>query len=230
MPSATQGGFKKLMGVAAEQVLYTALAFACAGRDVERFVFIDESGDLGLSPRSSRHLVLAAVVTSNPNALRKIVRRARQRFLSKKLASVPELKWRMSSPRLRQKVLSMIRAADCDAMLLVYRKSKQADEIKPAWLYAALCTSLAKELSSGERLLVTVDKSLKKSDVMVFDRLLKASFKKPAALRVRHVASHDEPCLQIADFVAGAVFDKYEHGTTAYYELIKPRIKVEKEW
>ena len=36
-------------------------------------------------------------------------------------------------------------------------------------------------------------------------------------------------CLQATDFIAGAIFQKYEFGDDKFYDIIKDRIKVSKQ-
>lgn len=43
-------------------------------------VFVDESGDLGFSPSSSRHIVAVALAVPDSVAVRRLVRRAHGRF------------------------------------------------------------------------------------------------------------------------------------------------------
>ncbi len=61
-----------------------------------RYGFLDEAGDVGVGPRSSRVMVVAVVLTSSPQSLRRAVKfRTR---LRKKKRQIPELKASQSPP------------------------------------------------------------------------------------------------------------------------------------
>jgi hypothetical protein len=47
---------------------------------------------------------------------------------------------------------------------------------------------------------------------------------------VCHLNSQDEPCIQVADYLAGAVFSKFEHDNNIYYDLIKDKIHFKNSW
>ncbi len=49
-------------------------------------------------------------------------------------------------------------------------------------------------------------------------------------MRVRHVNSKYEPCLQAADFVSGAEFQRYENGNNAYHKIIEEMIREFRSW
>lgn len=72
-------------------------------------VFVDESGDVGFSARSSKHLTLVAVATEAPLALERIPKKIRRTLLMKRQCQVPELKFHASSPRVRRAFLEMVR-------------------------------------------------------------------------------------------------------------------------
>ena len=59
------------------------------------FIFIDESGDLGLG---SKYLVLACLIVSDDKPLRRIIKNARRYKFRKELAKACEIKANKSSP------------------------------------------------------------------------------------------------------------------------------------
>jgi len=50
-----------------------------------------------------------------------------------------------------------------------------------------------------------------------------------ARLEIRHVDSTTNVNIQVADFLTGAVYQKYARGNERYYTLIADRIEVERE-
>ena len=69
-----------------------------------KYGFLDEAGDVGVGPRSSRVLVVAVVLTASPQSLRREVKRFRTR-LRKKKQQLPELKASRSAPAWNRKRL-----------------------------------------------------------------------------------------------------------------------------
>jgi hypothetical protein len=48
--------------------------------------------------------------------------------------------------------------------------------------------------------------------------------------KIYHDHSHDEPCIQIADYVAGSIRQLYECNDSRYYEMIEKQILYSDEW
>lgn len=65
-----------------------------------QYIFIDESGDLGKD--GSRYFVISAISTHNAFSLSRIIKKARQKLLRKKLREVSEIKAYNSSDRMRK--------------------------------------------------------------------------------------------------------------------------------
>ncbi len=49
----------------------------------------------------------------------------------------------------------------------------------------------------------------------------------PPKIEIVREDSQQHPGLQVADFVAGAVFQYYERGKREFYEIIKPKLRLE---
>jgi len=45
-------------------------------------------------------------------------------------------------------------------------------------------------------------------------------------LEIFHESSEQHPGIQIADFIAGAVFQKYERQIDDYYSIVRPKIRL----
>lgn len=75
-------------------------------------MYLDESGDLGYSARSARHMVAVALLTSDPVALRRLVRKASRRFGPRENHHLGELKFSTASHGLRMYLLEGIGRTD----------------------------------------------------------------------------------------------------------------------
>ena len=74
-------------------------------------VYLDESGGLGLSPRSPQHLVAAGLSTSDPVSLRRLVRKANRRFGPRE-NRLGEVKFSTASHGLRVHMVEGIASSD----------------------------------------------------------------------------------------------------------------------
>ena len=71
-------------------------------------VFVDESGDLGISSRSTRSITICAVATGSCRRLEGIPGRVRRRLHVKKQKEKSELKFSNSSSRIRERALDSL--------------------------------------------------------------------------------------------------------------------------
>ena len=198
-------------------------------------VFIDESGDLGFSTRSSKHLVIAALATAEPHRLARIVRRAHKRF---SLADGPgsEFKFNRSGERLRRFFLESISRTDSWIVWGAATKSgasqRSMAEKDALWQYTAARTiaELSKRTLVKRIHLVADRRSLTKvARRRVTERLQweirrhhAGSF--PPCVTVSHVDSACSAGLQVADCVAGAVFLSLERGNHSYLREIEEKV------
>ena len=84
-----------------------------------------------------------------------------------------------------------------------------------------------------------VDKSMHKEAREEFNRYLQNKvewkfqvehYMRIPICEVKHENSQDEICLQAADYVAGAIFRKFEHNDSTYYDKLKHRIRFRNSW
>ena len=210
------------------------------------FVFVDESGDFGFGKSSSRFVTVAAVVTCNPRQLERIPLRIRKRRLKKSILRIAELKFHDSSTTIRKDFLRRVIAVD-DARIA----SITAEKKRVAGRYIGsgdmLYYDLVGELVMG---LILHDRSFDSIDIAFDDRpcgsLLGRRFTTYLGVKI------DQGCrdmaiiapnvrlsifdsmncrgLQVADFVAGAIRRRYEHGDSTYYDMIATKIAIEKKF
>lgn len=203
-------------------------------------IYLDESGDLGFGPRSSRNFVLAAIIARDPETVRKCIKRVRQQKLPKKYKTIPELKFHNSSQTIRTRVLDCVARTDTDVAYVVLRKHQVYErlESKPSILYNYLCGSLISKIITTYKLedlvKVFVEKSLYGFERDKFDNYLtwktclgnhseELNIDPP---EIVHVDSRQDRCIQVADFVAGAISHMYSMDDPSYYNTIEPRISI----
>lgn len=199
-------------------------------------VYLDESGDLGFSPSSSRHLVVAGVATAESFRFRRLVRETRRRFGSE-AKRWSELKFNRSSNNLRVHLLKGI--ADTDSLIVWTGIAKQGSQDKfrsrkeelVRSMFAEVTSEVSRRLRSRRMDLVVDRRTNKAREKKEFDSVLKAAvFAKhagyfPPMVRARHVDSFNSYGLQLADHIAGAVFRMLEFNDDSFIRLITPRIE-----
>lgn len=196
-------------------------------------VYLDESGDLGLSPTSSKHLVVAALATAEPRVLARIVRRSRRRY---GLEGVGELKFNKDGDTLRRFVLESLGRTDSSVAWGAVVKSNAPPPLKgdKNGLYQYLVRRTVSDLSKGihaKRLCVLIDRRSTEPTVrralegrIGSDVVMNHAGYLPPIVMVGHMDSVNSEGLQIADYVAGTVFQRLERGDGSYLGSIADRI------
>ncbi|MEM3365811.1 MAG: DUF3800 domain-containing protein, partial [Candidatus Methanomethyliaceae archaeon] len=206
------------------------------------YVFIDEAGDLGFTPRSSKFFVIAYVILDNPERAKVSMQRLK-RSLRKKDRKLNEFKHSNDSYEIRKAVFEVILKIPLRVGAVAIDKGYVKEDLrdKKAILYNFLvadkiATSL---LSSGaSRAVLILDRSMSKEARDHFNEYFfrKLSWKGLEAnklckiMDIKHVPSYEDPNLQIADYMAGALFRKFERGLDDEYTLIKGLIKYTAGW
>jgi patatin-like phospholipase/acyl hydrolase len=196
------------------------------------YIYLDESGDLGFNTNSSKHIVIALLITKAPLHIERCIKKIRQRKLKKKLKELPEIKFNKSNDFIREKTLVCIAKEPVEIAYIVLDK----DRVNPArynhkqeiynFIVGYLMYCLPYGNATQSKLIV---------DKRISNKIIRADFdeyiKQNTAFKVdiTHENSMYNQCLQATDFIAGAIFRKYESGDSRYYDLIGNRIKVSQQ-
>jgi len=199
------------------------------------YIFLDESGDLGFSERSSRWFVLTIALTNNHRKVEKCVKKV-HRGLKSKFKKVKELHAYHSSEITRKRILKQLsEIEDLQVHCIVLNKNKVYVDLRNQknYLYNYTANTLLDRLynknnfKKDEKVLIYIDqretnKFLKKN----FENYLTDGLSKKGSsgFKIKIKPSHTEKCLQAVDFISWAIYRKYEHGDYEYYEIIKNKI------
>lgn len=207
-------------------------------------VFVDEAGDLGFRAGATKTFVVAYLIPQSSDRTRVNIQRARRKIRKSHGPVASEFKFSRDSDRTKKFVLEALSRCVFDLGYVVIDKSFVKAELRrPDLLYNYLVVNYiitnmvnAYDLKS---IRFTIDKSLSKEARQQFDRYLgnKVSWRQVVenegdmpAVQIDHKNSYDDPCLQAADYCAGAAFRYFEHGDAAYYSLLKSRMKFSNAW
>ncbi len=200
-----------------------------------KFVFIDESGDLGLE-NGSKFLVLAALFVDDCAPLDRIMKNARRNKLREVLKGADEVKANKSSDYVVEYFLGKLNSVpNCSVVFTVLEKSRVKSEFlknDAHKLYNYVAGKLARSISEDSReLFVRIDKS--KGKLLLredFDAYFRSRLKEKVDVKIEHSYSHNFSGLQFADLLAWACFQKFEHGNPKFIGLIKIEKDVNYVW
>jgi len=87
-------------------------------------IYLDESGDLGFDPSSSKYIVIALLITKTPVHIGRCIKKIRQRKLKKKLKELPEIKFNKSDDHIRELTLTCIAKEPVEIAYIVLDKTQ----------------------------------------------------------------------------------------------------------
>lgn len=130
------------------------------------YIFIDESGDLGFTERSTKYYVIASVETRNLLNLTRIIKRVRK-TLRKKRKNIPELKFARSDDVIRKRLLKKAVEEDLTFSAIVLQKYVVLKDEKDE-LHKCLADFIAELLNEYDKdeLVVVIDKFMKKGEYL----------------------------------------------------------------
>ena len=198
------------------------------------YIYQDESGDLGFDfnkAGTSNHFSIAFIITNQPRPISSLV--------GKVFATLPRAIKRKSSGVLHayyEKAVTITRLlrglASKDVKIASIRLDKRKVLItgNPHELYANIVVTLVNRLFKDGIISGSEDIALLASR-MNTSKSLNASFSERVAGRmqglnfsVNIVKPNDDKCLQAADFVSWALWQKYEKGDDSFASLLADKI------
>jgi len=199
------------------------------------FLFLDESGDLGLGPKSTPIFVLGILHLRSETALKRAIKRARKKSLGRG-APANELKWSNSNDRVREAVIDEI-CRESEHVVGVSATVVEKGWINPTHAARALNVRYnyaAKYAMEQGRLF---DSTIRKNVRLTIDarnrsatetlteyvRLLSANDEICCAVDVRPGDSQRIPQLQVADFAVGAIYHAYCYNDWRFLECFRAR-------
>lgn len=203
-----------------------------------KYIFLDESGELGFKEKSSKYFVITLLSCDEGEiyTLRRIIRKVREKIIKKKLKRYPELKGNNSSDKIRIEVLQRFVKTNSEVFVVILDKSKVYEYLKDKKdkLYNYISNLILNECSfDNPSVCLIVDKSKSKRSLREdFDSYIRNKLNKKSQLcnlKIKHENSQNEACLQVLDFVSWAIFRNYEFQDSWFMNIIKDKIVIKKE-
>jgi hypothetical protein len=203
-----------------------------------KYIFLDESGELGFKPTSTKYFVITLLACDEGEVyfLRRIMKKVRQKIIKKKRKKYPELKGNNSTDKVRMDVLKRFIETNSEIFFIVLEKSKVYEYLrrKKNKLYNYLSNLILNECSLDENnVSLVVDKSKANRSLREdFDNYVRKNITQDnngCNIKIKHENSQKEGCLQVLDFISWAIFRNYEFSDYRFMEIIKDKIVIKKE-
>ncbi len=215
------------------------------------YLFVDETGDLGFSKKSTRYFVVGCVYTTPAARLRKEMQKIREKLRRKGYAE-DEIKFRLRKKAQRiedvakhvlKEVVENDKLRDVKFGGIALNKSTVKEDLrrKPHFLRNyilahhviwGLYSDADVKIREGDKLVITYDRSMGPKSIWEFNEYLRSKLnraenllhKPPVHPEVKHVDSKADLGVQLADLVSGAIWQSYEKGNWEYYEIIRDKV------
>jgi undecaprenyl pyrophosphate synthase len=206
------------------------------------FIYIDESGDLGFDyskNKTSKYFVITFLFTQDKRVIDKVVKLIFKEFKKKHLKRHPgTLHCYKESPSTRKKLLKRLVEKNITIMTVYLNKEKVYTDM-PAekhilynFVTNILLDRALSKYQNKHKDQIEIIASKRETNTFLndnFELYLKNQAKQnhDVDIKIETKYPSQEKGLQAVDFVCWAIFRKWEHGDTIYYDIIKPRIKEE---
>jgi len=147
-----------------------------------KYIFLDESGELGFKDSSSKYFVITLLSCDGGEiySLRRIIKRVRGKLIKKKIKKYPELKGNNSSDKIRVEILQRFAKTNSEIFVIILEKTKVYEYLKDKKnkLYNYLSNLILNECSfDNPSICLVVDKSKT-------NRSLREDFNKPKDISI----------------------------------------------
>ena len=207
------------------------------------YIYLDESGDLGFNfeRKISKYFIVASMLIHDEETDKKvnrIIKEIRVRKLKKKFKEKSELKFSSTSSIIRKSILKLLSRNDVSIYSIIVNKNKLKEKLmtNKTALYTYLLKMVLRSSFSNikdNEVTVIIDAVIPKllRDALELEILTenKELLFDVSKIKIEHIGSLHNLGLQVIDFVAGAIFTKYEYQNLEYYNLVKELIKNEEE-
>jgi hypothetical protein len=200
-----------------------------------RYLFIDESGDTGLDfskSKTSKHFVVTLIETENKNAVDRVVANVFRKVRQKKKGKDNSLHSYKESHSTKVKLLSELARLDIRITYNIIYKPKQVLTRNQHDLYLSVMLwviAMAEQIESFENqekpelnIYISQRETSRSLNQRLIDVVNSLSSKSKITIFLKTPAQ--EKGLQAVDFISWAVFKKFEHGISDYYDIIRAKI------
>lgn len=195
--------------------------------DYLQYIYLDESGNLGFTPKSGEYFIVAALCCKTEKDVNRCIKNART-GLGKKYKSV-EMKSSNSSDATKRRVLECIAKRDVSIAYIALKKDwvhshlREKKNVIHSYAFGQLLTNTMRCYEPTKTKIV-IDKFLNYDQIEEFNKCI--SLKIPYDADIEHVSSKANDGIKAVDFVAGAINRKYWHDDETFYKIISSKVNM----
>ena len=195
-------------------------------------IYLDESGELEFSDKSSKFFVIALLKPKERNDIYRVMKKVRKRKLKKSIKELGVIKAHNSDDFIRTKVLEGIAGTDCEIYCIVFNKKAVFEylrkEPKKLYNYVAGVVLAESHNHTGKIRIIAHKRETNRMLRDDFNQYLQARLREQnTPVEITHMNAENEFGLQAVDFVSWAIYRKYESSDGRFYDIIKGKIRAE---
>lgn len=192
-----------------------------------KYIYIDESGDLGSRRSSSKYFVFAGVMVTNPKKLDNLIKNTYRKY--RKIRDMNEIKGTTTPDYVIKDIFKRLNNIDYQAFIVVFDKQNlyRIDyDYNVNLLYDILASQLAKLINIDEKTIIFIDKAKSRNQIDNFNKLFKDNLVnlKNYPVEIKHVYSVNYKGLQIADLILWSSFQAAERENGEFIKIVKNKV------
>lgn len=190
-----------------------------------KYIYLDESGNLGFTERSGKFFIVAGLCVGEEKIVNRCIKNARTGLTKKYKKN--ELKFSNSSNANKRRVLKCVALRDVSLSYLALNKKYVPITLREnipslhTYMIGQLLNKILGNMSIT-RINVVIDKFLHDKKIDGFNEYMDNNIS--VEMDIQHVSSETNNGIQAVDFVAGAVHRKYRENDDTFYKLIEDKI------
>ena len=189
-----------------------------------KYIYIDESGDLGSKKSSSGYFVLAGVMVSKPKKLDNLIKNTYRKH--KNIRDMNEIKGTTTPENVKKDILTRLNNIDYQAFIIVFDKQNMYKidyDYNTNSLYDILASQLAKTIPINEKTIIILDKTKNKNQIDDFNQVFNDKLINPKKypVEIKHVNSVNYKGLQVADLISWSTFQAVERKNNEFIEIVE---------
>jgi len=202
------------------------------------YVYLDESGDLGFEPRSTRYFTIAFVVIEDPIPLMRCVKAVKiKHHIPKRV----ELKGCTAREVIKRDLLHGLLKLDIEIHAITVKKENVEPKLRKDTniLYnymvgLSLVEGILRE-PAGAKVVINVDRRIISiTSGFNFNQYLRykiwyESERQDIDLEIHHLDSHEAYAIQGTDVICNSIFRRYNSHNYALFNIIRGKVKNDKK-
>lgn len=189
-----------------------------------KYVYIDESGDLGSKNFSSNYFVFAGIMVDKPKKLDNLIKNTYRKY--KKIHRMNEIKGTTTPNDVIKDIFKRLNNIDYQAFIVVFDKQNMHKidyDHNINMLYDILASQLAKIIPIDDRTTIFIDKTKNKNQIDNFNNLFKNKLnnRKNYPVEIKHVNSVNYKGLQIADLISWSSYQTVEYKNPELFKIVE---------